>query len=282
MSNHLYLLSLQNLLLFLSSQVIDYSALKAVRQSEFQGLVATGMCVSRAWLLVAHYNNKSLCVYSLPELQYMDGVNFSSRIYFPRADDAGLVYVSNNRWISVLTVSDMGKVIETRNLTRFAGRLATGPRQGELCVATFDYVVILNVADGSIKYNLSLPADTSYVCNVAVLETGQILVIVNIDYARSLSLALYSSYDRAPEILHDMKPLPDGYGMVGHVNHFLLLFNFVSLITVVDAGGSLVFSIDALNGKDGVWLDGMFDVAIWDNCMWVLSLSFSLVLLCPV
>ncbi len=239
--------------------------------------------------MVVTYSNKSLCVYSLPELRYKDQVSFRFTIWFPRADQAGLVYVPAvfQSWISILTVSDTGTVTVHRNLTLggLQGAIlcvATGPQLGELCVI-LRYplrLITLNVADDRITYNLSLPVGTEYVGSVAVLDTGQILVTVYTYDAQTL--ALYSSFDRSPVLLNDTSPLGYSYGMIDHANHFLLTLPDHSLILVVDADGRLISTVDALNGKGGVWLDGMIDVAIWDNCVWVLSLYGSLVLLCPV
>ncbi len=271
-----------------SSQVIDYSALKPVRKAEFQGSFIKGLCVSRDWLLVTHSNN-SLCVYRLPELQYQDQVNFSFEIMFPHADQAGLVYIPawEQSWISILTVSDTGSVTVNRNLTlgNLQGGIdsvATGPQLGELCVLLHNppRVIILNVADDRVTYNLSLPVGTESVLSVAVLDTGQILVIVYVDDV--MALALYSSYDRSPVLLNNTSPLGAVTGMINHANHFLLTLPNYCLILVVDAEGKLTSTVDALNGKGGVWLDMVFDVAIWDNCVWVLSFYRSLVLLCPV
>ena len=190
-----------------------------------------------------------------------------------------------NKQIIILTVSDTGTVTVNRNLT-LGGLLgniysvATGPQPGELCVTLHNppRVVILNVADDIITYNLSLPVGTEDVRSVAVLDTGQILVAVDIGYV--MALALYSSYNRSPVLLYH--PIPVFFGMIDHANHFLFTLPGSSLIAVVDADGKLISTVDALNGKDGVWLDVMTDVAIWDNCVWVLSYYGSLVLLCPV
>ena len=230
-------------------------------------------------------------MYSLPELQYKDQVNFSFPVRFPRADQAGLVYVPAvyQSWISLLTVSDTGTVTVNRNLTLGGlqgggvASIATGPQPGELCVTLHPpRVVILNVADDRITYNLSLPVGTEDVWSVAVLDTGQILIAVFID--RAVALVLYSSFDGLPVLLNDIhtSPLYLVYGMIGHANHFLITWPRFSLILVVDAEGKFTSTVDALNGKSGVWLDFMIDVAIWDNCVWVLSFYHSLVLLCPV
>ncbi len=256
-----------------------------------------GLCVSREWLLVVYngYQYNNLCVYSMPELRYKDHVSFNFLLGSPRVDHAGLVYVPAMEKISILTVSDTGTVTVNQNLTvnglwgtSACTPIATGPQLGELCVITFNYryprVFILNVADDRITYNLSLAVGTTYVWCVGVLDPGQILltVMVLIQGEHVKALALYSSFDRSPVLLHDIGPLDYADGMIGHVNHFLFLLFTDSLIVVVDADGSHVSTVDALNGKHGVWLDGMVDVAIWDNCVWVLSLYHSLVLLCPV
>ncbi len=41
-------------------------------------------------------------------------------------------------------------------------------------------------------------------------------------------------------------------------------------------------SIDALNGKDGVWVPKISGLAVWEGCVWVAELQGALVLLCPV
>ncbi len=249
--------------------------------------------MSREWLLIAH-GNYTLCVYSLPELQYKDQVNFSFPVIFPRADRAGLVYAPLNDQISILRVNDTGKLTLTHNLTLGdtlnvtledspPARIAAGPRLGELCVGLHSppRVVILNVSDGSITRELSLPDGTSKVWSVGVLDTGQILVSMDIQVHGSLSLAMYSSFSRSPVIIYNRSPLGRAVGMIDHANQFLVTLPF-SVILVVDADGRLVSTVDILNGKGGVWLDATIDVAMWHNCAWVLSLYASMVLLCPI
>ncbi len=249
--------------------------------------------MTREWLVVA-YKNTSMCVYSLPELRYKDQVDFGSDIWLPRADRAGLVYLPGppGRLISVLTISDTGNLTLLRKLTlggttREIFSVATGPQLGELCVGISrpPRVVILNVADDNITHNLSLPDGTDVVTAVGVLHTGQILIQVHIGHGVGIYiyvLAFYSSYAAPPVLLNDLKPLSGNPGMIGHVNHFLFSLGYDSLILIVDADGQLVSTVDALNGNGVVWLDMMLDVAIWDNCVWVLSLYGALILLCPV
>lgn len=50
---------------------------------------------------------------------------------------------------------------------------------------------------------------------------------------------------------------------------------------IMDSEGTW-HSIDALNGKDGVWVPKISGLAVWEGCVWVAELQGALVLLCPV
>ncbi len=218
-----------------------------------------GLCVSWEWLVVT-CSNTTLCVYSLPELRYKHQANFSFQVFFPCADHAGLVYVSARKRISMVAVSDTGIVTVNRNLTLggLQGEIAsatTGPQPGELCVLLYypPRVVILNVDNDNITYNLSLPPGTKHVGSVGVLDTGQILAAVEIHDA--MALALYISFDRSPVLLYGTIPLGGAFEMIDHANHFLLTLPATSLILVLDADGRTVPTVDVLNGNGSVWLD---------------------------
>ncbi len=58
--------------------------------------------------------------------------------------------------------------------------------------------------------------------------------------------------------------------------HYLL----TGYLLVLGADGSILHTVDAVSGKQGVWLFGVPDIAVWQGCIWLQSLNGVLVLLC--
>lgn len=199
----------------------------------------------------------------------------------PRADSDGVVYIPGSRYISMLEISDSGHATVIGNLTgqgELQGHtvVAVGPRPGELCVGHSSHVYIVNITTDSILRRLARPPGLRKVDSLAVLPTGQILVS-----DRDGQIAWYRSVSESAILLADTPDSGRRVLMVGNVNLFLVAPHFGSQLFVMDYEG-IWHTVDALNGKDGVWVPGITDMAVWDNCVWVGNDEGSLVLLCPV
>ncbi len=230
----------------------------------------------------------STSVYSLPGLQLRHRIQSRmSQLLIgdrscPRADDAGVVYVPYARYISMLEISDSGNVTELGRLTAQGRRtehlnVAAGPRPGQLCVVTgSSKVSILNVTIDSIIHTLVAPSGIDRLRDVATLPTGEILAADQYG-----GLVWYRSVTDPALLLTDT-PAPVRQKVVlGNINQFLVA-TFAGPRLYVLSGARTWHSIEALNGKDGVWVPHIWDVAVWESCVWVAERWGSLVLLCPV
>ncbi len=245
-----------------------------------------GICVTRQWLVVKDHEN--ITVYSLPDLQFQDQVGLRGWHPF-RADSDGVIYVPGRSFISMLEISNTGNVSVRGRLTA-GGRLANlrseavGPQPGQLvAIATdiSDYtntVYIIDIKNDSIIQALALPPGINDVWGVAALGSGQILVAEwgygNLVWYRSVS---------EPAVLLTDTPVTGWRDLVmlGNINHFLVAPRLGSQLKVMDSEGGW-HTVDALNWETGVWLPGIVDVAVWENCVWVAQCHGILVLLCPV
>ncbi len=221
----------------------------------------------------------------------------------PRADSTGLIYVPCSTYVAVLEISETGNLTLVWNVTaggelwQNAGiSLAVAPETDQLYVASYSRpkititVVLVNTANNSIARTLRtlrLPWFVSArpLTAVAALDTGQIFVSClyweGSDFLTVLYM--YRSVSEPPELLAGI-PLTSPGNCLGHLNHFLVLdMSDSSIIRVVSDNGTLLHTVDVLNGRDGVWLPHAVDVAIWEDCGWVLGYEEgSLVLLCPI
>ncbi len=201
--------------------------------------------------------------------------------YQIRADPDGVVFVSAKAYISMLEISDSGKVIVLGNLTGQGELLvvmgiAIGPRPGHLCVAHSSHVYIVNITSDTITHRLAKPPGLFVIWSVAALPTGEILVADSQGH-----LACYRSVSDPAVLLTDTPVRGRPVLMLGNVNQFLLAPQFTSQLYVLD-GEKTWHTVEALNGKDGVWVPIIMEVAIWHSCVWVGQLFGALVLMCPV
>ncbi len=293
-------------------QAIDYKAWKPVRHIDLGLGEATGLCVSNHWLVVTTgFWEITVHVYSLPDAKQHHSQNFSVPIrrheygssepqFALRADSTGLIYVPCSTYVAVLEISETGNLTLVRNIT--AGgelwevghiSLAVGPETGQLYVASYNRpnftVVHVNTANNSIARTLTLP-HTVYseipepAIGVAMLNTGQILVLCLYweNGTTHKVLYIYRSVSEPPELLASLTWWGN---CLGHRNQFLILDRtFASVnIRVLSDNGTLLHTVDVLSGRDGVWLLNVADVAIWEDCGWMLGHDEgALVLLCPI
>ncbi len=94
------------------------------------------------------------------------------------------------------------------------------------------------------------------------------------------NLALYRSVSERAVLLTDTLVIRFGAIMLGNNNHFLVAPPWDSRLYVMDGEGGW-HTVDALTCEAGVWISGIMDVAVWENCVWVADYHGSL-LLCSV
>ncbi len=257
-----------------------------------------------------HWLHKAVHVYSLPDGKQHDSQNISMPERLPyvmpsdpqlasRADSSGRIYVPCSTYVAVFEISETGNLTRMGNLTA-GGELwqsghisvAVGPETGQLYVASYRgntvTVVLVNTTSNTIAHvSPTLTHADAVRVSLAVIDTGQIFVslIGNKVLDRNWKLLyMYRSVSQPPELLAGIKFQWPGT-CLGHRDQFLILDNpslSTSLIRVVSDNGTLLHTVDVLDDRDGVWLPQVADIAIWEDCGWILSMTGSLVLLCPV
>ncbi len=70
-------------------------------------------------------------------------------------------------------------------------------------------------------------------------------------------------------------------GITASNGGFFVVDNQHSNLHIYNTTGSLRYTIDSVNGRHGLWLTGLTDVAVWQDCLWLVTRSGHLVLLCP-
>ena len=266
-------------------QDIDYAGLRPVRYQRL-GHAIWGLCVSGPWLIVTDWYNVSL--YSLPDLQLHHQVRVYSCI-LPRAESDGrVVYVPGWEYIAVIEISDSGNMTVIRNITTMGGQnlfhlsVAVGPQPGQLCVAQRDppRLWVVNASDGSVVQNITLPDRCREMRSVAVLDSGQLLFSYRIN-RYTYGLAWYRSVTDSPTLLTNLTSTADVvYGIQASGDHFLAPYVFKANLLVLGPDGSVLHTVDAVSGKLGIWLYGIEDVAVWQDCVWLGSRHKDLVRLC--
>ncbi len=277
--------------LYVCFQDIDYTGLRPVRFQRL-GHHITGLCVSGPWLVVTDWDAHNISLYSLPDLHLRQQARLLG-CHHPRADSDGVIYVPANYAIVLLEISDSGNMTVIRKITPVGGQrlwspivaVAVGPQPGQLCVAARDRLWVVNATDGRMLQELTVPDQCQYHYSVAVLDSGQLLISFRI---RSQStntvtntLALYRRVADSPTLLTNLTSTADWVsGISVRGNHFLAPYVFNSNLMVLGDDGSVLHTVDAVRGKLGISLYGIFDVAIWQGCFWVGGRLSDLVLLC--
>ncbi len=268
-------------------QDIDYPRLKPVRYTKLNGHIS-GLCVTGSWLVVTDWVNTSL--YSLPDLALHHQVTVK-RCVRPRADTAGLVYVPTwqyNGHIAVLQIT-RGRLEEIRNITAVGGHgrylpvVGVGPQPGQLCVGQYDPLglSIINVTEDKLVQEVTLPDQCRNLLSVAALDSGQLMISYWISFPDNHSLAFYTSVTDSPTVLYNMSAVGDCvHSLLASGNNFLAPFALKADLLVLSADGSVLHTVDAVSGKLGVYLHEIFDVAVWQDCVWLGGWYGDLVLLC--
>ncbi len=70
-------------------------------------------------------------------------------------------------------------------------------------------------------------------------------------------------------------------GITASNGRFFVVDNQHSNVHIYNTTGSLRYTIESVNGRHGLWLTGLTDVAVWQDCLWLVAGSGHLVLLCP-
>ncbi len=264
--------------------MIDYARLRPVRYRRL-GHKITGLCVSGSWLIVTDDKNTSL--YSLPEMKLHHQLHLESAL-LPRSDSDGVVYVPGSRHIAVLQITDSGKLTEIRNITTVGGQrllypaIAVGPQPGQLCVGRYDppRLWVVNLSDGSLLHTLRLPDQCVQLSSIAALDSGQLMISYKVN-SSSYSLAVYRSVTNSSTLLTSLTTVEDWVnGFLGSGNRFLAPYTYNSNLLVLDPDGSVLYTVDAVSGKQGVFLSWIQDVAVWQDCVWLGGYEGDFVLLC--
>ncbi len=94
------------------------------------------------------------------------------------------------------------------------------------------------------------------------------------------SLAVYRSVTDFPKLLANLTTVGDVVtGLTGLGNHFLAPYYLEANLLILDPDGSVLYTVDAVSGKLGIWLYMINDVTVWQDCVWLGGWS-TLVLLC--
>ncbi len=241
-------------------------------------------------MVVVGYLDDRCRVYSFPglKLMYQLSLGYSRS---PRADRDGTIFVPSYRNITLLEISGTGKMTVLRNLTAGGWGLlypsvATGLEADLLCVATRypPALLIVNITEDRVVRAMELPEPCQRIFSVAALATGEVLIFYLVDISNSSftgSFALYGSVSEPPTLLTNMTSERDFVrGLLGTGNRFLVLYNYSGELLVVAPDGSVLHDIEALTGKLGIWLYIATDVAVWQDCLWMVGFRGDMFLLC--
>ena len=266
-------------------QDIDYARLRPVRYQRL-GRKISGLCVSGSWLIVTD-DRITTSLYSLPDMQLHDQLHIESCL-LPRADGDGVVYVPGSRYIAVLQIIDSGHITEIRNITAVGGQslyfpaIAVGPQPGQLCVGRYapPTLWVINISDGSLLHNLVLPDQCEQLSSIAALASGHLMISYKVS-STTHGLAVYRSVTDSPTLLANLTTVEDWVnGCLGSGNHFLASYTYDSDLLVLGPDGSVLYTVDAIRGKQGVFLSWIQDVAVWQDCVWLGGYYGDFVLLC--
>ncbi len=268
-------------------QDVDFARLWPVRYTELNHSIH-GLCVSGSWLVVADWTSNTTSLYSLPGLELHDQMTVPW-CRLPRADGAGVVYVPAYYHIAVLQITDSGSLTGIRNLSSVGGQsvgrevsVAVGPQPGQLCVGQFHppRLWVVNASDGSLLHTLTLPDPCEILCSVAALVSGQLIISYDVIWP-TCGLAVYRSVTDSPTLLTNLTAVGCWvYGLTGSGNHFLAPYVHQSDLLVLDPDGSVLYTVDAVSGKLGIWLHEIYDVTVWQDCVWMGARAGDMVLLC--
>ena len=162
-------------------------------------------------------------------------------------------------------------------------RVAVGPQPGLLCVAG-QYPArlwLVNATDGRVKQALPLPQQCVALYSVAAMDSGQLMISYTASWPWKFSLAVYRSMSESPTVLTSLSSVGDlVWGLVGSGNQFLAPYSHSGDLLVLSANGTVLHTVDAVSGKLGIFLYGIHDVAVWQDCVWLGGWFGDLVLLC--
>ncbi len=265
-------------------QDVDYARLRPVRYRKMNHSIY-GLCVSGSWLVATDYMDNRVSLYSLPGLELHDQLTVPW-CRLPRTDSDGVVYVPAYYHIAVLQITDSGNLTEIQNLSSVGGQslgaeqsVAVGPQPGQLCVgqAGPPRLWVVKASDGSLLNNLTLPDPCDWLFSVA----GQLMISYSAPWP-NFSLAVYRSVTDSPTQLANLTTVGCSmYGLTGSGNHFLAPYNVHQAdLLVLGPDGSVLYTVDAVSGKLGIWLHEISDVAVWQDCVWMGAGKGDLVLLC--
>ena len=161
--------------------------------------------------------------------------------------------------------------------------VAVGPQPGLLCVAQWRpaRLWLVNATDGRVKQPLPLPQQCVGLYSVAALDSGQLMISYHVSWYGKFSLAVYRSTSESPTVLTSLSSVGDLVsGLVGIGNQFLAPYNYAGDLLVVSANGTVLHTVDAVSGKLGIFLYSIYDVAVWQDCVWLGGVLGDLVPLC--
>ncbi len=97
------------------------------------------------------------------------------------------------------------------------------------------------------------------------------------DLSQPAHLAVYSG----PVLTSPLLTTDSLAGITASNGRFFVVDNQHSNVHIYNRTGSLRYTIESVNGRHGLWLTGLTDVAVWQDCLWLVTRSGHLVLLCP-
>ncbi len=139
---------------------------------------------------------------------------------------------------------------------------------------------VVNASDDSLLFNLTLPDQCFELLYVAALDSGQLMISYRASRV-TFSLAVYRSVQDSPTLLTNLTAVGDRVlGLTGSGNHFLGPYYLQADLLVLGHDGSVLYTVDAVSGKLGIWLYGISDVTVWQDCVWLGNHDGDFVLLC--
>ena len=200
------------------------------------------------------------------------------------ADSEGRVFGGCFGYVVILEISETGNLTYSGSLTA-GGRLdwrqntvAVSSTPGQLWIGcsfilgrSCDIYLIDIDNDTVIQKKYSNGCPNGY---VSQLLTGELLIGRYDIRLKEVTVRLYQSDITFPPTDLTVTRYP----RLSHNDHFLVVDRQANTILILDNQGDLVYTVDDLNGKHGIWMK-ISDVAVWEKNLLVCDAYGNLMIL---